>query len=206
MELYECNHDSRVVLLGVVLASVSADHVPSNSFASRGAPVILENKADRIEFHAYVHAAAIYIWLHRYHSETLACNVKSFARFGFLKDLLEIPLPDRQWSTSWAESNYVRRGIELGESDRRDWWQRSRGSKGGETYIFYRLMVKGKKSEVQMENKRNVKMDQNHKSNDLFQHHRFTSPIIVTSIKNPMNCAIRGKKKKPLFRGGGSST
>ena len=30
------------------------------------------------------------IWLHRYHSETLAYNVGAFAKFGCLKDLLEI--------------------------------------------------------------------------------------------------------------------
>ncbi|KAE8023681.1 hypothetical protein FH972_009353 [Carpinus fangiana] len=30
------------------------------------------------------------IWLHRYHSQTLAYNVGAFAKFGWLKDLLEI--------------------------------------------------------------------------------------------------------------------
>ncbi|XP_050277184.1 uncharacterized protein LOC126718868 [Quercus robur] len=30
------------------------------------------------------------MWLHQYHPKTLACNVKTFAKFGCLKDLLEI--------------------------------------------------------------------------------------------------------------------
>lgn len=36
----------------------------------------------------YFYASAL--WLHDYHPRTLACNMEVFARFGCLKDLLEI--------------------------------------------------------------------------------------------------------------------
>jgi hypothetical protein len=45
------------------------------------------------------------IWLHRYHSETLAYNVGAFAKFGCLKDFGN-SLPDCQWARSSTQPNY----------------------------------------------------------------------------------------------------